>query len=58
MSQYTEIFTLPPFNGQFVPPRYTTDERVGLTSEVGSIIFNTSSSKLQCYDGSNWNDLF
>ena len=58
MSQYTEIITLPPFNGQFVPPRYTTDERVGLTSETGSIIFNTSSNKLQCYDGSNWNDLF
>ena len=58
MSQYTEIFTLPPFNGQFVPPRYTTDERVGLTSETGSIIFNTSSNKLQCYDVSNWNDLF
>ena len=58
MSQYTEIFTLPPFNGQFVPPRYTTDERVGLTSETGSIIFNTSSNKLQCNDGSNWNDLF
>ena len=58
MSQYTEIFTLPPFNGQFVPPRYTTDERVGLTSETGSIIFNTSSNKLQCYDGSNCIDLF
>jgi len=58
MSQYTEVFSLHPFNGQFVPPRYTTSERDGLATEVGSIIFNTTSNKLQCYDGANWNDLF
>ncbi len=57
MSQYTEIFTLPPFNGQLVPPRYTTDERVGLTTEAGSLIFNTTTNKMQCYDGSSWKDL-
>ena len=58
MSQHTEIFTLPPFNGQLVPPRYTTSERDELSSEIGSIIFNTTTSKMQCYDGTNWNDLF
>ena len=58
MSQHTEIFTLPPFNGQLVPPRYTTSERDELSSEIGSIIFNTSTNKMQCYDGTNWNDLF
>ena len=58
MSQHTEIFTLPPFNGQLVVPRYTTSERDGLSSEAGSIIFNTTTSKMQCYDGTNWNDLF
>ena len=52
MSQYTEIFTLPPFNGQFVPPRYTTDERVGLTTETGSVILNTTKSKMEYYNGS------
>jgi hypothetical protein len=57
MSQHTEIFTLPPFNGQLVPPRYATDERVGLTTETGSLIFNTTTNKMQYYDGSNWNDL-
>ena len=36
MSQHTEIFTLPPFNGQLVPPRYTTSERDELSSEIGS----------------------
>ena len=58
MSQHTEIFILPPFNGQLVPPRYSTDERVGLTTETGSLIFNTTTNKMQCYDGSNCNDLF
>ena len=44
--------------GQICPPRYTTDERVGLSTVTGSIIFNTTTSKMQCYDGSDWNDLF
>lgn len=46
------------YDGQIVPPRYTTDERVGLTTETGSVIFNTTVNKLQCYDGSSWQDLF
>ena len=41
-----------------VPPKWTTVERVGLTTVTGSIIFNTTTNKMQCYDGSNWNDLF
>ena len=57
MSQHTEIFTLPPFNGQFVPPRYTTDERVGLSSETGSMIFNVDTNKIEYYDGSTWKEL-
>ena len=44
--------------GQISPPKYTTDERVGLSTVTGSIIFNTTTNKLQCYDGSDWNDLF
>ena len=44
--------------GQISPPKYTTDERVGLSTITGSIIFNTSTNKMQCYDGSDWNDLF
>ena len=44
-------------NIQLVPPRYTTDERVGLTTEAGSLIFNTTTNKMQCYDGSSWKDL-
>ena len=44
--------------GQISPPNYTTDERVGLSTVTGSIIFNTTTNKMQCYDGSDWNDLF
>ena len=44
--------------GQISPPKYTTDERVGLSTVSGSIIFNTTTNKLQCYDGSDWKDLF
>ncbi len=43
---------------QISPPNYTTDERVGLSTVTGSIIFNTTTNKMQCYDGSDWNDLF
>ena len=43
--------------GQFIPPRYTTDERVGLTTETGSLIYNTTTSKMQCYNGTSWIDL-
>ena len=57
MSQHTEIFTLPPFNGQLVPPRYTNDERTGLTTETGSLIFNTTTEVLQVFDGTEFIDL-
>ena len=43
---------------QTTAEKYTTDERVGLTTITGSMIFNTTTNKMQCYDGSNWNDLF
>ena len=44
--------------GQISPPKFTTDERVGLSTITGSIIFNTSTNKMQCYDGTEWKDLF
>ena len=44
--------------GQNSPQNYTTDERVGLSTVTGSIIFNTTTNKMQCYDGTEWKDLF
>jgi polysaccharide deacetylase 2 family uncharacterized protein YibQ len=36
---------------------YTTTERNALTSSAGDIIYNTTDSKVQFYNGSAWNDL-
>ena len=36
---------------------YTTTERNALTSAAGDIIYNTTESKVQFYNGSSWSDL-
>jgi len=36
---------------------YTTTQRNSLTSAAGDMIFNTTDSKVQFYNGSSWNDL-
>ena len=36
---------------------YTTTERNSLTSAAGYMIYNTTDSKVQFYNGSAWNDL-
>ena len=36
---------------------YTTTQRNSLTSSAGDMIYNTTDSKVQFYNGSAWNDL-
>jgi len=36
---------------------YTTPERNALTSSAGDVIYNTTDSKVQFYNGTSWNDL-
>ncbi len=36
----------------------TTSARDALTASAGMVIYNSSTNKLQCYNGSSWNDLF
>ena len=36
---------------------YTTTQRNSLTSAAGDMIYNTTDSKVQFYNGSSWNDL-
>ena len=36
---------------------YTTIQRNALTSAAGDMIYNTTDSKVQFYNGSSWNDL-
>ena len=39
----------------FLPPRMTTTQRNAIGSpETGLIIFNTTTTKLECYDGATW----
>ena len=36
---------------------YTTTQRNALPSAAGDIIYNTTDSKVQFYNGSSWSDL-
>ena len=36
---------------------YTTTERNALTSAAGDVIYNTTDSKVQFYNGSSWGNL-
>ena len=36
---------------------YTTTQRNALTSAAGDMMYNTTDSKVQFYNGSSWNDL-
>jgi len=43
----------------FLPPRMTTTERDAIsTPAAGLMVYNTTTNKAQCYNGSTWNDLF
>ena len=42
----------------FLPPRMTTTQRDAMEPATGLVIYDTSTNKLQCYDGSSWNNLF
>ena len=44
-------------DGQVVYTPMTTAQRDALTGQTGGVIFNSSTSKLQVYDGSAWVDL-
>ena len=42
-----------------IPPKVTTAERNGLAGVVaGALIYNTNTNKLQCHNGSGWQDCF
>ena len=40
-----------------LPPQVDNDERTGLSTVTGAVIFNTTASKLQIYISDNWVDL-
>jgi len=45
--------------GGFLPPRMTTTERDAISSPAsGLMVYNTTTNKAQCYNGTAWQDLF
>jgi hypothetical protein len=43
----------------FLPPRMTTTQKNAIaTPAAGLVVYDTTTNKLCCYDGSTWNDLF
>ena len=44
-------------DGQIVLPRFTADEKVGLTTMTGSVIFNIDTNKIEYYNGAIWKEL-
>ena len=43
----------------FLPPRMTTTERNAISSPAaGLVVYDSTTNKLCCYNGSTWNDLF
>jgi hypothetical protein len=43
----------------FLPPRMTTTERNAIASPAaGLVVYDSTTNKLCCYNGSTWNDLF
>ena len=44
-------------DGQIVPPMFYTDEKVGLTTATGSMIYNIDTNNIEYYNGSNWKEL-
>ena len=43
----------------FLPPRMTTTQRDAIaTPAAGLVVYDTTTNKLQCWNGSTWNDLF
>ena len=50
--------TLPSVTGSFTPNVLTTTQRDALTATAGMMIYNSTTSKHQGYDGSTWNDLY
>jgi hypothetical protein len=43
----------------FLPPRMTTTQKNAIaTPAAGLVVYDSTTNKLQCYNGSTWNDLF
>ena len=53
----TGPLTVTTTTGAVILPRMTTTQRNALTAAAGMMVYNTTDSKFQGYDGSAWRDL-
>jgi len=42
----------------FLPPVMTTTQKNAISAIAGLVVYDSTTNKLQCYNGSTWNDLF
>jgi hypothetical protein len=55
----SSILDLTSTNRGFLPPRMTTTEKNAIASPAaGLVVYDNTTNKLCCYNGSTWNDLF
>jgi hypothetical protein len=53
------LLTLTSTTKGFLPPRMTTTQKNAIASPAtGLVLYDSTTNKLQCYNGSTWNDLF
>jgi hypothetical protein len=53
------VFNTPSTTKGFLPPVMTTTQKNAIASPAsGLILYDSTTNKLQCYNGSTWNDLF
>ena len=58
-SHASAIFDITSTTKGFLPPRMTTTEKNAIaTPASGLIIYDSTTNKLACYNGTTWNDLF
>jgi hypothetical protein len=55
----SSLMTLASTTKGFLPPRMTTTQKNAISSPAaGLVVYDSTTNKLCCYDGSTWNDLF
>jgi hypothetical protein len=53
------IFAIGSTTRGFLPPRMTTTQKNAIaTPAAGLVVYDSTTNKLCCYNGSTWNDLF
>jgi hypothetical protein len=59
VNEASSLVTINSTTRGFLPPRMTTTQKNAIASPAaGLVVYDSTTNKLQCYNGSTWNDLF